>query len=149
WQNSIRRLMELEPVTSAHPLEVCVIAIITFVALIALARLFNVTARLISKKSSRVAPRRVSNVVGFSVAILLFWTIANGLLVRSALRALDSSFASFDALIEPDRAQPTGALQTGSAASLVGWRELGRAGREFIGAGPTSVEISRITQREA
>ena len=37
WQNSIRQLMQLEPVTSAHPLEVCLIAIVTFLVLIALA----------------------------------------------------------------------------------------------------------------
>ncbi|WP_192359716.1 alpha/beta hydrolase [Mesorhizobium mediterraneum] len=149
WQNSIRQLMHLEPVTSAHPLEVCVIAIVTFLMLIALARLFKRISRLVSERSGRFVPRRVSNVIGFTVAILLFWAVANGVLVRYALYVADSSFATFDALVEPDRAQPIPPLKTGSAASLVTWKELGRAGREFIATGPTASEIRTFTQKDA
>ena len=149
WQNSIRQLMQLEPVTSAHPLEVCLIAIVTFLVLIALARLFKRISHLISDRSDRFVPRRVSKVIGFAAAILLFWAIANGVLMRYALRVVDSSFAAFDALIEPDRVQPTAPLKTGSAASLVNWEELGRAGREFIATGPTAAEISTFTQTNA
>ena len=149
WQNSIRELMRLEPVPSAHPFEVCVIAIVTFLVLIALARLFKRISRLISERLGRLVPRRVSKVVGFTVAILLFWTLANGVLVRYALHVADSSFATLDALVEPDRAQPTAPLKTGSAASLLHWEELGRAGREFIATGPAASEISMFTQRKA
>ena len=149
WQNSIRQLMQLEPVTSAHPLEVCLIAIVTFLVLIALARLFKRISRLISERSGRFVPRKVSKVIGFAFAILLFWAIANGVLVRYALHVVDSSFAAFDALIEPERVQPTAPLKTGSAASLVSWEELGRAGREFIATGPTAAEISTFTQTNA
>ena len=149
WQNSIRQLMQLEPVTSAHPFEVCFIAIVTFLVLIALARLFKGISRLISERSGRFVPRRVSKVIGFAVAILLFWAIANGVLFRYALHVADSSFAAFDALIEPDRPQPESPLKTGSSASLVGWEELGRAGREFIATGPTAAEISAFTQADA
>lgn len=149
WQNSIRELMKLEPVTSAHPFRVCLIAIVTFLALIALARLFKAVARLISSSSGRFVPPRVSKVIGLAAAILLFWTIANGLFFRSALHVLDSSFARFDALIEPDRARPASPLKTGSAASLLTWEELGRAGREFIATGPDAAEIKAFTQKDA
>ncbi|TIL30431.1 MAG: hypothetical protein E5Y83_19555 [Mesorhizobium sp.] len=67
---------------------------------------------------------------------------------RSA-RMADSSFAAFDALIEPDRPQPESPLKTGSPASLVGWEELGRAGREFIATGPTAAEIAAFTHANA
>src|SRR5262249_18761321 len=43
WQNSIRELMELKPVDTAHPLEVSLIALAVFAVLIALARLFRLT----------------------------------------------------------------------------------------------------------
>jgi len=149
WQDSIRKLMELEPVGSAHPIKVCVIAIVTFVVLIALARLFKVVYLLISKRLDHYVPRRISRVVGFTLGVLLFWGIANGVLARYALHVLDSSFARFDALIEPERVQPTDPLKTGSPASLIGWRDLGRAGREFIASGPTAAEISQHTQMSA
>ncbi|WP_353682188.1 alpha/beta-hydrolase N-terminal domain-containing protein [Mesorhizobium sp.] len=48
WQNSIRQLMRLEPVDTAHPLKVGLIALLTFVLLILLARLFQVTFLFIS-----------------------------------------------------------------------------------------------------
>ncbi|QKC98215.1 alpha/beta hydrolase [Mesorhizobium sp. NZP2298] len=149
WQNSIRGLMGLEPVTSAHPFEVCVIAVITFVALIVLARLFKAVLRFTSNAVGRFVPPRISQVIGFTVSVLLFWTIANGLLIRTALHVLDSSFAAFDALIEPDRVRPTSPLKTGSAASLVAWEILGRAGREFVATGPSAAEIQAFTQEPA
>lgn len=149
WQNAIRRVMAMEPVGSAHPFAVCAIAVSTFLVLIALARLFKAVARLIARGAARFLPRRVSRVVGFALAILLFWTIANGVLLRYALQGLDASFARIDGLIEPDRPQPSDPLKTGSAASLVGWRELGRAGREYVATGPTAAEIASVTQQDA
>lgn len=149
WQNSIRRLMQLEPVTSGHPVEVCFIAIATFLVVIALARLFKGISRWFSERLGRFVPRRVSKVIGFAVAILLFWTMANGVLFRYVLHLADSSFAAVDALIEPDRPQPESPLKTGSSASLVRWKELGRAGREFIATGPTAAEIRAFTHADA
>lgn len=149
WQNSIRVLMKMEPLSSGHPFEVWVIAAATFVLLIALARLFALVFHLISKNAGRVVPPRVSKVLGFSVAVILFWGIANGVLFRFAFHVLDSSFRELDALIEPQFAQPDDPLKTGSAASLVKWTDVGRAGREFVTSGPTSAEIGDFTGRNA
>jgi uncharacterized membrane protein len=60
---------------------------------------------------------------------------------------LDSSFREFDALLEPERPQPTAPGKTGSTASLVRWNELGRAGREFVASGPSAAQISAFTGR--
>ncbi|MGK6317111.1 alpha/beta hydrolase [Neorhizobium sp. DT-125] len=149
WQNSIRKLMEMEPVSSAHPIEVSLIAILTFVFLVMFARLFMAVVQLISKGADRILPPRVSRVIGFSLGIILFWSVANGLLVRYALHVLDSSFAAFDALFEPDRDQPTSPLQTGSAASLLAWEELGRTGRRFVSSGPSAEDIEEFTGQPA
>jgi uncharacterized membrane protein len=149
WQNSIRAAMKMEPVETAHPLKVCAIALATFLALLVLARLFRFVTDYLSACVRRFIPRKVANVLGLAAAILLFWSIASNLLVRTAFHALDSSFREFDALIEPERPQPTAAARTGSAASLVKWNELGRAGREFVASGPSAAEISAFTGRSA
>jgi uncharacterized membrane protein len=149
WQNSIRAVMKMEPVETARPFKTCAIALITFFALLALARLFNLVTRFLSAQIRRFIPRKIANVVGLLVAALLFWSIANDFLIRTAFRALDSSFREFDALIEPERPQPTEPGKTGSAASLVRWNELGRAGREFVASGPTAAQISAFTGRPA
>ena len=149
WQNSIRAVMKMEPVETARPLKVCAIALLTFLALLVLARLFRFVTDYLSACIRRFIPRKVANVVGLLAATLLFWSIANNLLVRTAFHALDSSFRELDALIEPERPQPTAAGRTGSAASLVKWNELGRAGREFVASGPTAAEIAVFTGRSA
>lgn len=149
WQNSIRQLMELKPVTSAYPFEVCLISIVTFLVLITVMRLFITVVSSASNVTARFLPPRISRVIGFVVGFVVFWTIANGVLIRTALHVLDSSFAEFDALIEPDRAQPTSPLKTGSAASLITWEQLGRAGREFVATGPSATEIAAFNQKPA
>jgi uncharacterized membrane protein len=149
WQNSIRAVMKMEPVETAHPLKVSAIALITFVVILVLARLFKLVTLFLSAQVRRFVPRRIANVVGVAVAALLFWSIANNLLIRTAFNALDSSFREFDALLEPERKQPTAPGKTGSAVSLVKWNELGRAGREFVASGPTAAEISAFTGRPA
>ncbi|QAU50329.1 hypothetical protein EAS56_12205 [Bradyrhizobium guangzhouense] len=149
WQNAIRSVMKMAPVETAHPLKVCIIAVITFAVLLLLGRLFALLARGLAAATRRVIPRKLANVIGVIVAGLLFWSIASNVLIRTAFDALDSSFRELDVLLEPERAQPTAADKTGSPASLVKWNELGRMGRRFIASGPTAAEVSAVTKRPA
>jgi len=149
WQNSIRELMGLEPVASAHPLWVGSIALATFAVLVALGRLFHLIFRVVSARVHRVMPKRLSDFIGVVAAILLFWSAINGVLFRVALHLADSSFKQVDALIEPESMQPTAPLKTGSSASLLEWDELGRAGRQFISSGPTSNDLHAFSGKDA
>lgn len=149
WQNSIRVRMEMEPVTTAHPLVVCAAAFVTFVALLWLARLFGLVTRYLLARMGRFIPPRIANVIAITVTVLLFWTLASDVFFRAALHVLDSSYREYDALLEPERPQPTDPMKTGSPASLIGWGELGRAGREFIASGPTAADIETLTGRPA
>lgn len=149
WQNSIRAVMKMAPVETAHPFKVCGIALITFVVLLALGRLFVLLARFLAARNRRFIPQRIANVIGVLVAGLVFWSIASDVLVRTAFNALDSSFRELDAVFEPERPQPMVSGKTGSPASLVKWNELGRTGRRFIASGPTAAEISAVTGHAA
>ncbi|MBN9443213.1 alpha/beta-hydrolase family protein [Bosea sp. (in: a-proteobacteria)] len=149
WQNSIRSAMAMPPVETAHPLKLCLVALATFAALLALARLFRLIAGLIAARLGRAIPPRLAKVLGLMVAAVLFWSLANGVLVRATFRVLDSSFREYDALIEPERPQPDDPQQSGSASSLLRWRELGRAGREFVASRPLASDIAAVTGRPA
>jgi uncharacterized membrane protein len=149
WQNSIRELMQLDPVDTAHPSKVGLIALVTFMILLALARLFELMFRVASTRVNRFVPRRVANVVGFTAALALFWLVISGVLFRVALHVADSSYRQYDALIQPEAERPADPFKTGSSASLLDWDELGRAGREFISSGPTSKNINAFTGKDA
>ena len=111
WQNSIRELMALEPVDTAHPLEVSLIALAVFAILIAFARFFRLTLRFVSTRVNRFLPTRVSNVIGVVAAVALFWLVINGVLFRAFLSVAEASFQEYDALIEPEIKPPTDPLQ--------------------------------------
>ncbi len=147
WQNSVRAVMSMEPVPSAYPMSVSALAVLTFLVLLVLIRLLIWLGRFVSAKVQLVMPRRVANVLGVAITIILIWTIANGLLIQSTFKVLDRSFREYDALIEPDRPQPTAPNKTGSAASLLHWNQLGRAGREFVSSGPAAADISTLTDK--
>ncbi len=149
WQDSIRVLMDLEPVESARPLEIGLIAALVFGVLLALARLVGWIFRVVSAGLARRLPSRVATVVGLAVVVTLLWAAGDGLLLKFALRAADGSFRGLDELFEPDVARPTDPLKTGSPASLVGWDGIGRRGRSFVASGPDSNAISAFTGRPA
>jgi uncharacterized membrane protein len=141
WQNSIRARMELPPVDSAHPLEVGLIAAIVAAALILIGRLFLATMRTVARPMERIAPRRISLLLGLMVTAALFALVVDGIIFKLGLRMADKSFQAVDALIDPDVEQPADPGRTGSAASLVAWEDLGRAGRDFVRSGPSRSDI--------
>lgn len=149
WQNSIRARVDMPPVSSGHPLEVMAIAIAVAILLILLGRAFVWVARIVRRRMARHVPERISKAIGIAVAVLLFWGIADGVLLRAFFGAADEMFAARDSLLEPEYPAPTDPSGTGSAESLVNWETLGRAGREFVASGPTAEQITDFTGRPA
>ncbi len=148
WQNSVRELMGLEESATVNPFLIGTIAILVFLAVLFLGRLFLATKRNLSKKLERYIPRRVSYVVGLVTTFVLFWLVANGLLFSLILQFADSSYQQFDALMEPEFDQPADPLKTGSAASILSWDEMGREGRRFLSTGPSAADIIEFTSGE-
>lgn len=144
WQNSIRALMGMEESPGAHPVLIALVAILVFFVLLGLARLFHWVFHRLSQWLHRFVPPRISHLVGITAAILLFWTVIDGVLVSATLRISDRSFQQLDALIEDDLPHPVRPEQTGSTASLVDWRDLGRQGRRFVTGGPTAEDLSEF-----
>jgi uncharacterized membrane protein len=149
WQNSVRALMELGPVDSAHPLRVGAIAAAVLALALAVARLFQLTFHAVARRLGRFVPRRLAGGAGVLVAAVLFWSVIDGVLLRLLLRTLDVSFQRVDALMEPDLHKPDAPRKTGSAASLVAWKDLGRRGREFVSSAPTAEALRAFLGSDA
>lgn len=149
WQNSVRVLMDMPTVDTAHPFQLGGIALVIAVALILIGRLFVGTLRLAASGLERFAPTRLARFLGLAVALVLFALVIDGVLLRGFLAVADRGFQARDALMRPDGAPPMDPARTGSAASLVRWDDLGSAGRDFVTNGPTGPEISDFTGRPA
>ena len=149
WQNSVLKVMQQAPVKSAYPLRVCLVAALTFLPLVALGHGFGLVVRVVATWTRRFVPRRVANVVGAAVALVLFWSIANGVVFRVALHMIDASFQKADELIPPESVAPVLETMSGSKASLIPWEKLGRRGRDFISSGPSAAQIRAFTGKAA
>lgn len=83
WQNEVRALMGLGPVEGRRPATVGFLALLSFVALLGLGRPFGQTAPRISAGVKRLLPRRIAALTGISVALLLFWSVLDGVLASA------------------------------------------------------------------
>jgi uncharacterized membrane protein len=149
WQNSIRQLMEMEPVKSAYPWWVALIALGTGIVLVGLARGVRGLWRYVDRKVSLVVPPRVSRIVSALVVIVGLFLVANNVFARLALNAADDIFLKLDKIVDDGIEQPSDARASGSDESLVDWNTIGRFGKQFIAAGPTKEGISEFLGREA
>lgn len=148
WQNSLRVLMEMEPLQSAYPIRTALIAVLFGSLLVALARAIRLVFRLISRRLKRFLPPRVAYTVSMVVVTLAIFFIANGLIARGLLNAADSFFLQADALTDPGVQQPAGPMVCGSEDSLIPWSSIGRHGKVFIALGPSQDDIDDYWQAE-
>lgn len=147
WQNALRAMMGMDESVGLQPLAVGPVAVITFVVLLIIARLFRRVFRFLSLRLERFVPPRVSQLLGVLVSVVLFWSAVDGVLFGFLLRTADQSFAQLDELIEVDLPVPSRPEQTGSEDSLLAWQQLGRQGRRFVSGGADAQELSTFFNR--
>jgi uncharacterized membrane protein len=139
----------MPPVDSVYPFRVGLITIITFTVLLGITRLFRWTLDFIDRRLQGFMPRRIAAVIGVAAAVLIFFSLINGVLLHYAIYVAESSFRAADELIEPDTPQPEDPVKTGSVASLLDWDGIGRRGRQYVATAPSRQDISAFTGRQA
>jgi uncharacterized membrane protein len=142
WQNSVREAWGLPTVDTISPLTVALVAVIVFAILILLGRLFGWLVQRSGRWLDRHLPRKIAYVAALVLAVVVFTTLLNGILLQGVLRVVDGFSRAADALIEPDLAAPVEPGRPGSPASLIAWEDMGRLGRHFVASAPTAEEIS-------
>lgn len=144
WQNHVRAVFGMPAAEGSDSLEVGTVAALVFALLLAAARFLRLLSARFSRGLARVLPRRVAHVLGVGAVVLLVIVLSNNVVLRVALRLIDSSFQQADALIPPDMAPPQETYRTGSPHSLVAWENLGRMGRRFVSSAPTAEEVAEL-----
>ncbi len=145
WQNELRAMAGLTPSSELRPYALGLATLAVFSMTLIVARLFRQVVLLVSGRLQRFVPRRISNAVGIALALVLFWTMAEGVVFSGLVRVADRSYGQLDALLPPDEEAPTDPLLTGSPASLISWETLGRQGRVFATGAPLPDEIEAAT----
>ncbi|MCD0462779.1 alpha/beta hydrolase [Roseiconus lacunae] len=149
WQNSIRELMQMEPLESAYPYRTAIIAIAVGAILVAFARAFGWSCRFVADRLDRFVPRRIASAVAVVFVSVVIMTLSNDLIVKNLLNAADHFFANLDEISDEVPAKPTEEFLTGSDESLVSWNSIGRQGKFFLAGGPTKTDIETLWQSDA
>lgn len=148
WQNSIRKLMEMQPVETAYPWRVAVIALVTGAVLIAISRIVGKCWLYVHRKVTAFLPRRVSYVVTTLLILMALFLIANDVVARLLLNAADSIFLAIDQSVDDGIEQPAEPTASGSAESLIEWDSIGKQGKDFVLNGPTKESIGEFWGEE-
>ena len=149
WQNSIRELMEMQPLETAYASYVGLIAIVFGAIVIGSVRILWKSCNLVDRQLKRFLPRRISYVLSAMVVGLVLLMITNRIIAKQALNVADAIFLEIDGMVDEGIEQPTDARASGSAESLIAWDSIGRQGKDFIVTGPTKEQLSRFSGREA
>lgn len=149
WQNTTRALMNMPSVETDRPFLTLVLAVVVALVLIGLVRAFLAGTAWAANASRRLVHRRVASVVGGVLFVVVLIALINGSLVSSAITAIDKLQAATDVTDPPGAEIPVEATRSGSAASLVGWDQLGKMGKRFVDEGPRRADIEAFTGRPA
>jgi uncharacterized membrane protein len=149
WQHDLRGALGM-PVHFSYSYA-GIIAIVVAVCLgeLLVARLIRSTVLVVG----RHLPPWVRRVLAASIVIALVAFLAasftTGQMAGWIEASSDTSSAASDAGTDTGIVRPASPLRSGSPASLVQWKSLGRLGRSFVAEGPTVAQIERVTGRPA
>lgn len=143
WQNEIRDLMQVPHLRATAYPTIALIALIVFVVLMTLGKLFGAAVALVVRQVNRIAPPRIAAVVGAGLVVALTTFILNGVVANYSMQALNASFAAANDETTAESSPPVSPLRSGGPESLVSWNSLGREGRVFISRGP---DVGALTQ---
>ena len=145
WQNDIRILFGMEPMSpTAWPAIVIVAAIVSVLILIvarSLRRLFAGVGWWLSRR----LPHRLAVVLGSFALLVLIWLLLTGVLVNAFFVGANTMFSARDTNTTAGVVQTQSALRSGGTQSQVAWDQLGRQGRSFVSTGPTPEQINKFS----
>ncbi|MBV9721945.1 MAG: alpha/beta-hydrolase family protein [Mycobacterium sp.] len=142
WQDRVRDLMGVRHLSwFDYPVGAALSVIVLF-AVVEVGQLIRRLFRFLNLRLDRVLPPRVSAVIVVFLLVALTIAVLNGVVVRFAMRTMNSTFAAVNDETDPATAAPRTPLRSGGPQSLVSWESLGRQGRIFVEGGPTVAQLT-------
>lgn len=135
WQNTVRALMDMEPMPESNWLLVLIITAITGYLSLIIARLVRGGTKGIIWLIDKLLPRAVAVGIGLIVMFLLVIGLIQGVVIDGIVGTFEAAYSVSDKGTTEGTVQSTSSLRSGSPESLVPWETLGNQGRDFAGEG--------------
>jgi uncharacterized membrane protein len=142
WQDHVRDLMGVPRLTRHDYPLAAVGSIVVLFAFVEIGQLIRRLILFLVSKLNRVAPPRVSAGVAVLLVAVLVVGLLNGVVVRFAMRTLNTTFEAVNNEQSPNTPAPTTPSRSGGPGSLVSWASLGKQGRIFVAGGPATRQLT-------
>jgi uncharacterized membrane protein len=142
WQNELRELFGMDPVSPMVWLTIVAVAIPVAALLLIIARSLGRLFFLFSGWLDKVLPYKLSRLLGAVALGFVVWLGFTGVIENGFFAAANQIFAPRDTRTDEGVTQPESALKSGSPDSASKWDSLGRKGRSFVATGPTVDDIN-------
>ncbi len=149
WQRDLHELMGVDAPAGYTAAGIVVLAVLLFALLVAIARGIRWLGRGLVRLLGRILPQRLARPLGVVAAAVLVVVLLNGVLFQGLVNGMNSAFSVRDDGTEEGAVEPTAAERSGSPASLVPWEDLGLQGRNFVGMGPTTADLTAFSGEPA
>jgi uncharacterized membrane protein len=142
WQDGVRDLMGVRHLKWYDYPEAAILSLVVLFTLVEIGQFIRWLVALLVAQVDRFAPFRLSATIVVVALTVLTITLLNGVVLKSAMRTMNNTFASANEEMNPDTARPKTPLRSGGPQSLVTWESLGHQGRIFVEGGPTVEELT-------
>jgi uncharacterized membrane protein len=140
WQNEVRRLVEMAPITWTFMLKAIPVAALMAALLVIVGRALRAATRGLARLlGRRLPPWAGLSIGGVIVALLVVVLLVAGF--KGFEKLTKDVYGKKNATTAEGVVQPQSAARSGSSASLVSWQSLGMQGRNFVGRGPTVAQL--------
>ncbi|MDT5349526.1 MAG: hypothetical protein QOH91_2813 [Mycobacterium sp.] len=142
WQDRVRDLMGVEHLEwYDYPLTAALSLVVLF-TLVEIGQFIRWLVSFLVGQVDRIVPFRLSATIVVVLLVTLTITLLNGVVLKVAMRKMNSTFAAVNEETNPNSAAPTTQLRSGGPGSKVSWKSLGHQGRIFVAAGPTVEQLT-------
>ena len=151
WQREVAALMGIEGPATSEYLRTLLVALMTGVLLIAVARMVKEAIGFLARMMIRRwdINDEVAMFIGTAIVVILIITLVNGVLVRGFIAGASAVFQPQNSTTRLGVEQPVQPERSGSPTSFAPWDTLGFQGRNFVGTGPTAAELTDLNGRPA
>ncbi|HYB80763.1 MAG TPA: alpha/beta-hydrolase family protein, partial [Mycobacterium sp.] len=149
WQDDVRDLMGVQHLKWYDYPVAAGLSVVVLFTLVEIGQAIRMIVRFLVGQLDRIAPFRLSVTIVVILLVVLTISLLNGVVLKSAMRTMNNTFASANNEMNPKTAPPQTPLRSGGPQSLVSWESLGREGRIFVESGPTVDQLTRFNEAPA